>query len=235
MELLVIEHEADAGLGVFAGPIEKRGWELTTWRPADGEPAPSPAAHDGVLALGGSMNVDEEARFGWLAEERALLRDAFEARVPTLGVCLGSQLLAAALGSRPGRASSPEIGWFDVELTPAGMADPLLSALPERFCAFQWHSYQAPLPPGAEPLAHSPICLQAYRAAPAAWGIQFHAEVSEEDALAWTANHEVDPNFARLGLDAGEMAAEIRQRIARWNELGAALSDRFCELIATRA
>ena len=101
---------------------------------------------------------------------------------PLLGVCLGTQLLAEAAGGSAGRASEPEIGWRQVELTPEGAADPLLAPLAPAFEAFQWHSYEAAPPPDAVTLARSPVCPQAYRIGEQAWGIQFHAEVSAADA-----------------------------------------------------
>ena len=234
MRLLAIEHEEEAGAGVFAAPILGRGWQLDRWLPRTEPKAPELDGYDGVIAFGGAMNVDQEDVHPWLATERALLAAALERRTPVLGVCLGSQLLSAALGGAPGRAPQPEIGWFDVELTAEGRDDPLLSALPERFLAFQWHSYMASPPPGTTQLAVSPVCLQAFRTGEAAWGIQFHAEVTEADALTWTAHHSDDPDFARMGLDPDLLAAQIRERMATWNRLGADLCDRFCKLVAAR-
>lgn len=91
------------------------------------------------------------------------------------------------------------------------------------------------MPPGAIELAASPVCPQAFRAGEAAWGIQFHAEVTEVDALSWTTNHEVDPAFAANGLEPVPFAAQIRERMPAWNALGRGLCARFCELVATRA
>ncbi|CAN5442571.1 type 1 glutamine amidotransferase [soil metagenome] len=231
MRLLVIEHEHEAGAGVFADPIAEHAFEQVKWRPTDGDPAPSLDDFDAVLALGGAMNVDETKAHPWIDDEIALLADAIERSVPTLGVCLGSQLLAAAAGAKPGRASESEIGFFEVELSPDGREDPLLSALPKRFSAFQWHSYAAPNPPGAVALALSPVCLQAFRTGASAWGIQFHAEVTVSDALTWTAHHADDPAFAANGLDPQRFAADIRERMPSWNELGRALCERFCTLV----
>src|SRR6476646_5401210 len=109
------------------------------------------------------MNVDEEGRHGWIAEEKALLRELLTREVPLLGLCLGGQLVAEAAGAEARRASEPEIGWHQVEVTPEGAADPLLGPLAPSFEAFQWHSYEFPLPPGAVPVAKSEVCLQACR------------------------------------------------------------------------
>ena len=131
------------------------------------------------------MHADQEDLHPWLRGEKQQLAALLERRVPLLAVCLGAQLLADAAGAMPRRASRPEIGWHDVAVTTEGADDPLLGPLAPRFEAFQWHSYEFPLPEGATPLARSSVCLQGYRIADHAWGIQFHAEVSRADARAW--------------------------------------------------
>ena len=123
---------------------------------------------------------------------------------------------------QPRRASAPEIGWHEVELTPEAAGDPLLGALPARFSAFQWHSYEAPLPPGATALARSPVCLQAFRLGGPAWGIQFHAEVSAEDADYWISDYRSDPDAVRIGLDPEALRAETQAAIGAWNDVGRA-------------
>ena len=126
-------------------------------------PPREPWTYDAVLVLGGAMNVDQVDRHPWLIPEKELLRKLLERRTPLLGVCLGAQLVAEAAGATPRRAREPEIGWLEVELTSEARGDPLLAGLPLRFDAFQWHSYEFPLPPNAVPLARSPVCLQAFR------------------------------------------------------------------------
>ena len=232
MRLLVIEQESDAGIGVFADPIAERRVDWRTWRPAQ-EPPPELSEFDALIALGASANVDELDAHPWIRPQRRLLAAAIERGMPSLGVCFGSQLLAAAAGSVPGPASQSEIGFFEVELTAEGREDPLLSALPPSFEAFQWHSYQAPVPAAGAELARSPVCTQAFRSGERAWGIQFHAEVSEADALKWTANHDEDPAFARNGLDPATFSDEIHVQMPAWNELGRDLCERFCEIAAS--
>jgi GMP synthase (glutamine-hydrolysing) len=222
MRVLAIVHQRDCGMGVFAHP----GVEIVEWHPAEG-PAPL-LDHDAVVVLGGAMNVDDEADNGWLAGEKDVLRELLARSIPLLGVCLGTQLLAEAAGGVARRAAAPEIGWLDVTVDPAAADDPVIGALPERFQAFQWHSYEAVPPPGATTLAYSDACVQAYRLDDRlAWGIQFHAEVDEPTAAAWTRDYRSDPDAVRIGLDPEALLAQTAQRIRAWNELGRALFARF--------
>jgi len=225
MRVLAIVHQADAGPGIFAPAVTDAGHELVEWRPPDGPP-PESDAYDATIVLGGAMNVDQEDEHPWLRGEKRLLGELLESGAPVLGVCLGAQLVAEAAGGSAGRASRPEIGWHEVELTAAAVADPLLGALPERFEAFQWHSFEA-TPPDAGALARSPVCVQAYRAGERAWGIQFHAEVSEAIVKSWLDDYEKDRDAVRIGIDPAELLAETRRKIGRWNELGRALCERF--------
>ena len=234
MRVLAIVQQADAGPGVFAEAIEARGDELDEWLIAAGEPPADPRGYDAVMVFGGAMNVDEEARHPWLRAQKALLRELLAAEMPLLGVCLGAQLVAETAGGEARRAARPEIGWHRIELTPGGREDPLLEALPDSFTGFQWHSYEFGLPPGAEALARSEVCLQAARLGPAAWVIQFHAEVSEPDALSWIADYESDPDAVRIGIDPEALGAETRAKIGAWNELGRALCARFLDLAGVR-
>jgi GMP synthase-like glutamine amidotransferase len=226
MRVLTIVHQADAGPGVFAEAATDAGHELLEWHPPDAPP-PESDAHDATIVLGGAMNVDQEDEHPWLRGEKRLLGELLDGGAPVLGVCLGAQLVAEAAGGSVGRASRPEIGWHEVELTAEAAADPVLGGLPERFEAFQWHSFEATPPPDGGALARSPVCVQAYRAGERAWGIQFHAEVSEAIVETWLNDYEKDRDAVRIGVDPVELLAETRRKIGRWNELGRSLCARF--------
>ncbi|HEX3240571.1 MAG TPA: type 1 glutamine amidotransferase [Solirubrobacterales bacterium] len=221
MRALAIVHQRDAGPGVFAEAIAEAGWELDSWLPPEQpEPPADPLGYDAVLVLGGAMNVDQEASHAWLAAEKALIRELLERERPLLGLCLGSQLVAEAAGAQPRRAKRPEIGWHRVEVTAAGGEDPLLGPLAPSFEAFEWHSYEFPLPPGAVALARSEVCLQAARLGPAAWALQFHPEVSAADARDWIEDYRSDPDAVAIEVDPVALAAETAAKIAAFNQLG---------------
>ncbi|HVW46482.1 MAG TPA: type 1 glutamine amidotransferase [Solirubrobacterales bacterium] len=236
MRVLAIVHQADAGPGVFGETIRRRGGSLDEWLvPATPEPPADPLGYDAVFVLGGSMNVDEGDEHAWIGAERGLLGRLLEARVPLMGLCLGGQMVAAAAGAVPRRAARPEIGWHPVELTDEGRADPLLGPLAPGFEAFQWHSYEFPLPPGAVALARSDVALQAARIGELAWAIQFHPEVGAADALHWIEDHETDPDAVRIGIDPTALALETEAKIGAFNQLGRDLCDRWLDVAAARS
>jgi GMP synthase (glutamine-hydrolysing) len=233
MRALAIVHQTDAGPGVFAEAMRDRGVELDEWLLSERGtgPALEIADYDAVLTFGGAMHADQEDRHPWLRFEKDFLAAMIDDRMPVLAVCLGNQLLAEAAGGSAQRASEPEIGWFDVEITEEGRNDPVIGPLAPKFSAFQWHSYQALPPEGAAILARSPVCAQAYRVGELAWGIQFHAEVTAADTVKWIDDYRSDEDAVRIGVDPEVLRAETEQRIGDWNRLGRELCGRFLDAI----
>jgi GMP synthase (glutamine-hydrolysing) len=221
VRVLSLIHQPDAPTGTFADAVRDRGAELLEWNIAQGPTPASPGGFDAVFVFGGGMHVDQEEEHPWLRTEDTLLKGLLQDRVPTFGVCLGGQLLAKAAGAHVGPAPEEEVGWYEVELTQDAASDPVFGGAPPRFEAFQWHSYAFGLPPGATPLALSPVGLQAYRLEDFAWGIQFHAEVTEAIVRRWIA---ADGNRRRI--DFAPMES--------WSRLGRGLADRFLDLAARR-
>jgi GMP synthase (glutamine-hydrolysing) len=236
VRVLAIVHEDHAGPGVIGEAIRERGDTLDEWMvPKEGVPPADPLGYDAVFVLGGAINVDEGDKHAWLGTERGLLGRLIERRVPLMGLCLGGQMVAAAAGAVPRRAARPEIGWHRVELTEAGSKDPVLGPLAPSFEAFQWHSYEFPLPPGAVALARSEVSLQAARIGEVAWAIQFHPEVSAADALHWIEDYETDPDAVRIGIDPTALAIETEAKIGAFNELGRDLCQRWLDVAAARS
>jgi GMP synthase (glutamine-hydrolysing) len=233
MRALAITHQPDAGPGVFADEMRERGVELDEWLLSERGTGPPVeiAGYDAVLTFGGAMHADQEDHHPWLRFEKDFLAAMIDDRMPILAVCLGCQVLAEAAGGSVRRASEPEIGWLQVEVTDEGARDPVIGPLAPRFTGFQWHSYEAVPPEGAAILARSPVCPQAYRVGESAWGIQFHAEVTAADAAYWIADYRTDEDAVRIGVDPEALGAETREKIKDWSRLGRELCGRFLDAI----
>ena len=226
MRILHVEHPEGGGPGVFADvhPLE-------TWRAWDGTPPPDDV--DALVLYGAATNVVDAEREPWLRDELAWLRERLDAGVPALGLCFGGQLLAAALGAPVTRSDPPEIGWHDVTLTGAGRADPVLSALggdATTFPAYQWHSWTFAVPDGAELLATSPVCPQAFRAG-SAWGVQFHPEVDRATLGRWTDEFGADPDAVAQGVDVAAAQREADLRLPEWSARGRRMFSAFLATI----
>jgi GMP synthase (glutamine-hydrolysing) len=227
VRMLSLVHGGNARAGVFEDVVRENGHDLEEWSLAWGTPPPRPLDdYDALLVFGGSMHADQDDRHPWLREETMFLQRVLDVHQPVLGVCLGAQLLARAAHAPVLATREPEIGWYEVELTPEGREDPVLGRLPERFTAFQWHYYTYRLPAGAVELARSSTCNQAFRLGESAWGVQFHPEVTEEQISSWLADEE-DP-----APDGNSIGAETAVQIERWNELGRLLCAAFVDAVA---
>jgi GMP synthase-like glutamine amidotransferase len=226
VNVLAVIHGEKVRAGVFAQAVEACGHRLEEWSLAWGTPPPRPIDDYGaVLVFGGSMHADQDDRHPWLREENLFIQRLLDLHTPMLGICLGAQLIARASHSWVVPASGPEIGWYEVELVEGAADDPVLGGLPERFHAFQWHFYTYGVPAGAVELARSAICTQAFRLGETAWGIQFHAEVTERQIHGW-----MDVAGDDLLCPRESLERETRARIGEWNELGRRLCARFVDV-----
>jgi GMP synthase (glutamine-hydrolysing) len=218
LNVLSVVHGHDARTELFAPVLVEAGHRLDEWSFAWNAAPPRPLeSYDAVLVFGGAMHADQDAWHPWLRDEAVWLQGLLERRVPTLGICLGVQLLARAAGSWVGPLPEPEIGWVEVELAPPAAADPVLGALPQRFESFQWHHYTYGVPEGAVELARSAACTQAFRLGEACWGVQFHPEVTEPQLHGWIA----DPSDPAPDPEA--LRRETAAKIGGWNALGRTL------------
>ena len=152
-----------------------------------GDPLPdSLDSISGVVILGGPMNVYEEEAYPFLRSEEQFIKRVLVEEVPFLGVCLGGQLLAKSCEAPVTKSPHEEKGWFDVKLTAAGAHDNLFRGLPDSFPVFQWHEDTFAVPEGAALLAFAETCRnQAFRVGNAAYGLQFHLEVTPEMVESW--------------------------------------------------
>ncbi|MSP66795.1 MAG: type 1 glutamine amidotransferase [Alphaproteobacteria bacterium] len=153
-----------------------------------GETVPPLTGFDALLAFGGPMDVWQEAEHPWLLPEKTAIRAAVrDHRLPFLGICLGHQLLAAALGGEVGPMTAPEVGLTTVELTTEGRESPLFAGLDHRSACFQWHGSEVKrLPEGARILAQNAHCpVQAFAVGACAFGLQYHVELTPATVGEW--------------------------------------------------
>ena len=161
----------------------------------------------GLIVLGGSMNVDQESDYPFIAEEQRLLLTALQRDVPVLGICLGAQQLAAAIGGRVYQRAAPEVGWVEVEVV---RDDLLFEGLPRRFRALEWHAQSFVVPESAAVIAvrGDDPGVQAFRVGPRAWGVQFHPEIDESVIDHWISRD----NKGMRDRDPGVLEALSRDR-----------------------
>ncbi|MGF1609537.1 MAG: type 1 glutamine amidotransferase [Kiloniellales bacterium] len=188
MRFLVFQHIAIEHPGVLRDFMAADGVTWDTVELDEGETIPQLDGYDALIVMGGPMDVWQEAEYPWLVAEKAAIREAVsERKLPYLGLCLGHQLLGAALGGKVGPMARPEVGILEVELTDAGRRDPLFRGIAPLSKALQWHGAAViEPPPGALVLAQSPLCpVQAMRVGEQAYGIQYHVELTADTVGEW--------------------------------------------------
>ncbi|MBN2645700.1 MAG: gamma-glutamyl-gamma-aminobutyrate hydrolase family protein [Desulfuromonadaceae bacterium] len=175
-----LQHVAFEGLGQIEPWLKNHGYHISRTAFFQQQGLPDLAGIDLLIVMGGPMSVNDETIFPWLAREKAFVRQALQQGVPMLGICLGAQLMASALGARVFPNGQREIGWFPVQGLPVGQG---AFAFPPSQEVFHWHGETFELPTGAQHLARSAACEhQAFQVGAHAIGLQFHLETSPEAA-----------------------------------------------------
>lgn len=241
--IVVLQHDRWSPLGALA-PVLEAGADLTYVRGYE-DPATASATvtaligettYDGVVALGGDMGVYDRADFPFLDDSLRILRDALSRDIPILGICLGSQLLAEALGSRvflgADRGLAPQVGFVPVRIAPAGSSDPLLTIFTGSEPIFFWHQDTHDLPEGAALLASTDrYRVAAFRHGRQAYGVQFHFETDMELLESWI--REAGGELVALGIDVAAIQADCRRYDALIRVRASRVAALFVRLAAT--
>ena len=186
----------------------------------------------GLVVLGGTMSANDGNRFPFLVAELDWIRAAVHRKVPMLGICLGAQLLAKALGAAVYRSAQPEIGWRQVELLPAAAEDRLLRGRSVEETVFHWHGDTFDLPAGAVHLAQSPSCRhQAFRYGATAYGLQFHVEMEPDLMELWLREFDAGEASSAGGrLDPAAIRAAAGEAFPAMSSFSRCLLARFAEM-----
>jgi GMP synthase-like glutamine amidotransferase len=238
MRFLVFQHIAIEHPGIFRDFFAADGIAWDAVELDAGAEIPPLDGYDALWVMGGPMDVWEEDRHPWLAAEKRAIRAAVARELPYMGVCLGHQLLGAAMGGRVGRAAQAEVGILEVALTEAGLRDPLFEGMAPVFKALQWHGAEvAVVPPGAAVLAQSPLCqVQAMRVGRCAYGPQYHTELTQSTVDEWSRIPAYACSLDRT-LGAGALPrldGEARRHMADFNRDSRRLYDNFMTLTGLR-
>jgi GMP synthase (glutamine-hydrolysing) len=200
-KLLVLQHVPREPLGVLDPLLRTAGFRIRYVNFAR-EPGAQVDVnrYDGLVVLGGPMNVDQAANYPHLLHEIDVIRGALAREIPILGICLGAQLLAAALGARVHPNPVREIGWYPLNLSAAATSDTLFRNLDSSSPVFQWHAYTFTAPTDTVHLASSENCAnQAFRYRDFAYGLQFHLEVDAGLIRRWLQHSELQQELEPLG------------------------------------
>jgi len=187
-----------------------------------------------LVVMGGPMSVHEVDQYPFLAAEMDWIQEAVERRVPLLGICLGSQLLAKAVGANVYPNQVKEIGWYPLEILPAAADDLLFADCDPTETVFQWHGDTFDLPRGAVLLAQTALCKhQAYRVGPCAWGLQFHIEMTRDMVDGWLNEPSNSAELAQLDyIDPAAIRAATLHEFSKMERLGRRVLSRFAALCA---
>ena len=234
--VLVVEHDSECPPALVGTWLAEAGCDLDVRRPYAGGDLPGLAAYDGLLVLGGPMGANDDDRHPWLGPVKDLVRQARGSGLPTLGICLGHQLVAVALGGTVGpNPQGQQVGLLEVGWTAAAAGDPLLGPLAPPRRGVQWNDdVVTALPPDATLLAATGRGeVQAARFAPRVWGVQLHPEVDVPVLVPWAESDRGSHETRGIDTDAvlGEIDAARAELDAAWRPL----ATRFAALVAEHA
>jgi GMP synthase-like glutamine amidotransferase len=228
--LYIIQNDPEVPPCLIAEELDRLGVAYAVIHPYRGEALPEISATRAIIVMGGAMGANDDEKYGFLGPLKEFMRNLVKGEIPYLGICLGGQLLAAALGAGVTSGAFGEKGTLSVTLTAAGAEDRLFSGIVQEFISFQWHNDSFAIPEGAVKLAYSEACPnQAFRMGSCAWGTQFHPEVDEaivRDWSSWT---------KETAARSGEFVAAYREREVEYRGVLRRLMENFVGVAGLRA
>jgi GMP synthase (glutamine-hydrolysing) len=231
-EIIILQNAEPETPGLIADVLQSKGFTLRYVRTFAGEPVPLNMGDAAALVcMGGPQSVYEDDKFPYLRDVMRLMEDALTKKRPVLGVCLGSQLLAATLGVPVVAGPQKEIGFYPVYLTEAGKEDALFCGIGDSFTPVHWHGDVYPqLPCGATWLARSELTPhQAFRYGENAYGILFHLELTSDMLADWTTAFAQE--LQTVGIDGGKLLAQAQMDLPVANEKGKVVFEQWANRV----
>jgi GMP synthase (glutamine-hydrolysing) len=230
-EVVVLEHVGCETIGCLRDVLSAKQVTVRVVRLFEGEPVPANLeTAAGLIVMGGPMGVYDHDRFPHLMDEMRLIEATVREEKPVLGICLGSQLLAAALGATVKASGQQEIGWHEVTLAPAAKTDGIWSGIPSKFMALHWHGDIFDLPAGAELLASSRMTAhQAFRYGKNAYGLLFHLEVTASGIAGMAAAFPGD--LEQVGLSSSALIEQSQRHLPGLRIIGEQALGRWVECV----
>lgn len=230
--VIVLQHAESENLGTMEDALAAGGVAFEYVRTFEGQAVPADVdGATGLIVMGGPMGVYETDRYPFLGQEMKLMEAFLKADRPILGVCLGSQLLAAALGAPVRKGRKKEIGWFEIQLNAASAEDALWNGQRSPFVAYHWHGDIFDLPKAAVALASSDLTpVQSYRFGDRAYGILFHLEVTENHIRKML--DEFAGEIREENLSADEILQESKSFLPPLQQVGTAVFQHWIDLLS---
>ncbi len=233
--ILFLKHIEIEGPETVYDFFVKKGFKTKIIELQKGEPLPTaPKDFDAVVVLGGPMNVYDEDKFPFLADEDKFIKQTLKDEVPYLGICLGSQLLSKAAGSSVGKSPMKEVGFYYVDLNAEGKKDPLFKNINPRFDVYHWHEDMFEIPKNGKLLASSPNCPhQAMRVGKNAYGLQFHVEITDKTIKDWTDEYykKGDPELKKK---ADQMFADYKRIKKEFHQTADTIYENFLTVMKAK-
>ncbi|MEK6545488.1 MAG: type 1 glutamine amidotransferase [Nitrospinota bacterium] len=234
-KVLVLKHISIEGGGTIEDYLKSNGWKIDIRELQDGDSVPSKIDYDGVVILGGPMNVYEEDKYPFLKDEDRLIKELIKKEIPTLGICLGAQLIAKAAGAKVTKnivrqIHQKEIGWYKINLTDAGKKDPVFKGIGESFDVFQWHGDTFGIPENGTLLATAELCTnQALRVGKNTYGLQFHMEVTEDMIYKWIDSYDEELQSLKGVIDVEKIRKDTVKNFSAYKDRALTFCKNFFE------